>query len=170
MVDISNAVKKANNSLRAAIESDVKSAGLWVKSAAEFLTCYGAGNDNYFLLANVPQAREQLNAKFSKEEIKSFKDTLKEMRSTVESIAEEKKHSNPRQCWQRLFKYMRIESGLAHFKHLTKDKNPTEKCNAAFVTISKNFEESEYSEEIKELINDTIILLQRANQLKSTDT
>tara|TARA_R100000734_G_scaffold13234_1_gene9801 strand:- start:694 stop:1212 length:519 start_codon:yes stop_codon:yes gene_type:complete len=140
------------NTIKSVITADNK----WVKCAEMGLSMYGTENGNLFVAANSPMARARiLNKGFSGEDIRDWKKDLKSLRETVEGIAKDLKHSNPRQCWKRMFEKMVELSGLdpAYFPSLVKNSTPADKCATALRTLSKYVDDTEFSTEIKEQIH-----------------
>ena len=127
-----------NTAIKNAISNELKLKGLWKETASTCLKYFGAGNNNNFLLANAgPMAMQKLKGLHSADEIKEFKLTLKTLRADVIQMAESMKHSNPNQCWTRLLKYMKEESGLAHFKQVTTERTDDKKFCTNISSASK---------------------------------
>ena len=127
-----------NTAIKSAISNELKLKGLWKETAGVCLKYFGASNNNHFLLANAgAMAMQKLKGVHSAEEIKEFKATLKSLRTDVLNMAESMKHSNPRQCWTRLYKYMKEESGLAHFKQVTTERTDDKKFCTNISSASK---------------------------------
>ena len=143
-------VADANKQLRAAISGELELKNKWVVTANTFLGAYGSDNSNHFLLADTTTANKFLKDNHTSDEIKGFRDTLKKIRKEVKEICEELKHSNDRVVTKRLFEYMRIESGLAQYKHLTKDKTDTDKFLGFVKSAHKIAMDTEISDESKE--------------------
>jgi len=143
-------VADANKQLRAAISGELELKNKWVVTANAFLGAYGADNSNHFLLAETTTANKFLKDNHSSDAIKGFRETLKKIRKEVKEICEELKHSNDRVVAKRLFDYMRIESGLAQYKHLTKDATPTDKFLGFVKSAHKIVTDTEISNESQE--------------------
>ena len=127
-----------NTAIKSAISGEMGVSKRWKETAGVCLKYFGASNNNHFLLANAGvMAMQKLKGLHSAEEIKEFKATLKSLRTDVLNMAESLKHSNPRQCWTRLLKYMKEESGLAHFKQGTVQRTDDKKFCTFISSASK---------------------------------
>jgi len=135
----------------------------WVKCAEMSLALYGSKNENLFLLANVTTARGKILGKgYTAEDIKGWKTDMKTLRETVEGIAESLELSNPRRCWFLMLEQMQKLSGLENYKHLTKEKTPTDKVLSAFKIIENNLHETELpvsvQDDIQKILEELYIL------------
>tara|TARA_Y100001973_G_C4989238_1_gene228107 strand:- start:84 stop:584 length:501 start_codon:yes stop_codon:yes gene_type:complete len=127
-----------NTAIKNAISGEMGVSKKWKETAGVCLKYFGADNNNHFLLANAGvMAMNILKGQHSADEIKEFKLTLKNLSKDVKQMAESMKHSNPNLVWTRLLKYMREESGLAHFKQATAQRTDDKKFCTNIASASK---------------------------------
>ena len=141
---VTSAFEKFESAVTDVLKGMKETENKWVKCAGLSLDLYGSKNENLFLLSNVTTARGKILGKgYTAEDIKGWKTDMKTLRETVEGIAERLELSNPRRCWFLMLEQMKKLSGLAEYKHLTKEKTPTDKVLSAFKIIENNLHESE---------------------------